>query len=145
VAFLILAGLLFAIVGFRFLNPAITPVMISEKLRGTTFARHWVPLANISPNLPLVVIASEDGRFCDHWGVDWSAVKEAVEAADDFSDFRGARRRQAVPPQPSPAQSGKTPAATPSPGVARFFTLMTTPVALPHLDGSHRAMGEHTA
>ena len=64
--------------------------MISEKLRGITFARHWVPLANISPNLPLAVIASEDGRFCDHWGVDWSAVKEAVEAADDFSDFRGA-------------------------------------------------------
>jgi monofunctional biosynthetic peptidoglycan transglycosylase len=90
VAFLILAGLLFAIVGFRFLNPAITPVMISEKLRGTTFARHWVPLANISPNLPLAVIASEDGRFCNHWGVDWSAVKEAVEAADDLSDFRGA-------------------------------------------------------
>ena len=90
VAFLILAGLLFAIFVFRFLNTTITPVMISEKLRGTTFARHWVPLANISPNLPLAVIASEDGRFCDHWGVDWSAVKEAVEAADDFSDFRGA-------------------------------------------------------
>jgi hypothetical protein len=49
VAFLILAGLLFAIVVFRFLNTAITPVMISEMLRGTTFARHWVPLANISP------------------------------------------------------------------------------------------------
>jgi Transglycosylase len=80
VAFLILAGLLFAIVVFRFLNPAITPVMISEKLRGITFARHWVPLANISPNLPLAVIASEDGRFCDHWGVDWSAVKEAIFA-----------------------------------------------------------------
>jgi monofunctional glycosyltransferase len=36
------------------------------------------------------VIASEDGRFCNHWGVDWSAVKEAVDAADDLSDFRGA-------------------------------------------------------
>jgi monofunctional biosynthetic peptidoglycan transglycosylase len=88
-AFAMLAGLV-AIFVFRFLNPAITPVMISEKLRGTTFAGHWVPLANISPNLPLAVIASEDGRFCDHWGVDWSAVKEAVETSDDFRDFRGA-------------------------------------------------------
>lgn len=62
VAFLILVGLLLAIVVFRFLTPPITPAMISEKLRGTTFARHWVPLANISPSLPLAVIASEDGR-----------------------------------------------------------------------------------
>jgi monofunctional glycosyltransferase len=86
----ILFFLVLAIVVFRLLNPPITPVMISEKLRGTTFARHWVPLANISPNLPLAVMASEDGRFCDHRGVDWSAVKEAIGAANDFSDFRGA-------------------------------------------------------
>ena len=60
--------------------------MIAEKLKGYTFRRHWVPLDDISPSLPLAVIASEDGRFCVHWGVDWGAVREAL----DDGGFRGA-------------------------------------------------------
>ena len=26
------------------------------------------------------MIASEDGRFCVHWGVDWGAMREAIQA-----------------------------------------------------------------
>ena len=74
----VLAALLLSIVAFRFINPPFTAVMLAEKLKGTTFRRHWVPLEDISRNLPLAVIASEDGRFCVHWGVDWGAVREAV-------------------------------------------------------------------
>ena len=37
------------------------------------------------------MIASEDGRFCNHWGVDWAAVKDAVqEARKRGRGFRGA-------------------------------------------------------
>jgi monofunctional glycosyltransferase len=74
-----LALLLLSIVLFRFVNPPITTVMLADKLRGTTLYRQWVPLEDISPNLPLAVIASEDGRFCVHWGVDWGAMREAIE------------------------------------------------------------------
>src|SRR6476619_3607311 len=63
-----------------FINPPFTPVMVGEKLRGYTLRREWVPLQDISPNLPLAVIASEDGRFCLHWGVDWGAMREAIQA-----------------------------------------------------------------
>jgi monofunctional glycosyltransferase len=81
---------LLSIVAFRFINPPFTPLMVAEKLRGYTLRREWVPLKDISPNLPLAVIASEDGRFCQHWGVDWGAVKDAIKEGDGLADFRGA-------------------------------------------------------
>ncbi len=75
-----LALLLLSIIVYRFVDPPITTVMLADKLRGTTLHQQWVPLEDISPNLPLAVIASEDGRFCVHWGVDLGALREAIEA-----------------------------------------------------------------
>lgn len=90
-ALLIVAGALFAsIVVFRFVNPPMTLVMAVEKLKGVTLRRQWVPLEKISPNLRLAVVSSEDGRFCAHWGVDWSAVRDAVKAARSLKGVRGA-------------------------------------------------------
>jgi monofunctional glycosyltransferase len=64
--------------------------MAIDKLKGGTVRQRWVPLEDMSRQLPLAVIASEDGRFCLHWGVDWSAVREAIKEGDGFADFRGA-------------------------------------------------------
>ena len=52
--------------------------------------RQWVPLEKISPNLQLAVIASEDGNFCDHRGVDWGAVREVINKAKSLKAVRGA-------------------------------------------------------
>jgi monofunctional glycosyltransferase len=91
VVLLLVAGLLLSVIAFRFVNPPITPVMIAEKLRGTTLEHRWMPLHDMSRELPLAVIASEDGRFCLHWGVDWGAVKDAMEEAKRrHGSFRGA-------------------------------------------------------
>jgi monofunctional glycosyltransferase len=84
------ALVLLSIVVFRFVNPPITPVMLVEKLKGNTLRRDWVPLQDISPQLPMAVIASEDGRFCSHWGVDWGAVREAVKEGGGLDGLRGA-------------------------------------------------------
>jgi len=70
--------------------PPVTSMMVAEKLRGTKQRSAWVPLANISRDLPLAVIASEDGRFCDHWGVDWAAVRDAIQERGLAGGFRGA-------------------------------------------------------
>jgi monofunctional biosynthetic peptidoglycan transglycosylase len=64
--------------------------MVVERLKGNTLRRDWVKLEDISPQLPLAVIASEDGRFCVHWGVDWGAVREAVKEGGGLSGLRGA-------------------------------------------------------
>jgi monofunctional glycosyltransferase len=87
----IMLGLFLSVIAFRFVNPPITPVMVAEKLRGTTLKYRFVPFGSIARDLPLAVIASEDGRFCNHWGVDWAAVKDAVqEARKRGRGFRGA-------------------------------------------------------
>jgi monofunctional glycosyltransferase len=86
----IAAIIVLSIVVFRFINPPITPVMAVEKLRGHTLRHQWLPLDAMSPHLPLAAIASEDGRFCAHWGVDWSAVNEAIKEGGGFGAFRGA-------------------------------------------------------
>ena len=86
----IAAVILLSIIAFRFINPPITPVMAMEKLRGHTLRHEWLPLRDMSPQLPLAAIASEDGRFCAHWGVDWSAVNEAIKEGGGFGAFRGA-------------------------------------------------------
>lgn len=75
---------------FRFLNPPITPLMVAKWVRGYTLDHPWVPLDNISPNLPLAVITSEDGQFCSHWGVDLGAVREAIDEARRRGRYRGA-------------------------------------------------------
>jgi monofunctional glycosyltransferase len=91
VALILLASLVFLIVAFRFVNPLTTTVMVAERLHGTRVQRDWVPLEDISGELPLAVIASEDGRFCAHWGVDWGAVKDALhEVGQRGGEVRGA-------------------------------------------------------
>jgi monofunctional biosynthetic peptidoglycan transglycosylase len=64
--------------------------MVGKWLSGYGLRQTWVPMADISPNLPLAVIASEDGQFCEHWGVDWAAAKEAFEEAVERGRIRGA-------------------------------------------------------
>lgn len=47
----------------------------------TPFVRHnWVSLAAIPPQMQLAVIASEDQRFAEHWGIDMAATEAAIRA-----------------------------------------------------------------
>jgi monofunctional biosynthetic peptidoglycan transglycosylase len=68
---------------YRFANPPGSTLMALDALSGYRTSQRWVPLSAISPNLVRAVIAAEDGRFCSHWGIDWSAVGEAIERAGD--------------------------------------------------------------
>jgi len=70
---------------FKWLNPPITPLMIKrmveQKLNGEKikWQFQWVSLENISPNLQLAVICSEDQKFLEHYGFDWEAIQKAIE------------------------------------------------------------------
>lgn len=47
----------------------------------TPFVRHdWVSLGEIPRHMQLAVIASEDQRFAEHWGIDVQATEAAIEA-----------------------------------------------------------------
>jgi monofunctional biosynthetic peptidoglycan transglycosylase len=39
--------------------------------------REWTSIEKISDNVILAVIAAEDGRFMEHCGIDWDAIKKA--------------------------------------------------------------------
>jgi monofunctional biosynthetic peptidoglycan transglycosylase len=73
---------------YAVVNPVST-VMLWRYLRGAKVDRRYVPIARISPAVPLAVIIAEDGRFCSHHGVDFTQIREALSEADDLEDMRG--------------------------------------------------------
>ncbi|UUM33145.1 monofunctional biosynthetic peptidoglycan transglycosylase [Vibrio japonicus] len=50
----------------------------------------WVPLSEISPSLPLAVMASEDQRFPHHWGIDVNALASVIKNSGQEGPNRGA-------------------------------------------------------
>lgn len=53
--------------------------------------RHdWVPMEEISANLQLAVVASEDQNFMNHSGFDYEAIKKAIEENKTRRRARGA-------------------------------------------------------
>lgn len=70
--------------------PPVSTLMLGRWLTLEPVARDYVELERISPHLPLAVMTSEDGRFCEHGGVDWDMLRAVVEAADEDGPSRGA-------------------------------------------------------
>ncbi len=64
---------------YRFVNPPFSSLMAAQWLGGTEIRQDWVPLESISPNLIHAVVVSEDGRFCEHWGIDFVEIVEALK------------------------------------------------------------------
>lgn len=76
----LVAIVLTLLVVYRWVNPPASTLMLGQRLSGTSIERTWVPLERISPYLIKAVILSEDGAFCRHRGVDWSAIRQAIES-----------------------------------------------------------------
>jgi monofunctional glycosyltransferase len=67
----------------------VSTTMLSRRLSGLRVERQILPIARVSPALPLVVIIAEDGRFCSHHGIDLTEIREAIAEADDIDEMRG--------------------------------------------------------
>jgi monofunctional biosynthetic peptidoglycan transglycosylase len=78
------------IVVYRFAMPAWTPTMALSALMGEPVTQRWVGLDRISPLLIRAVIASEDGQFCTHRGIDFGELQAAIEEARSGASPRGA-------------------------------------------------------
>ncbi len=70
---------------FRFVPIPFTPLMITrcveQKMDGKAMKldKDWVPLEEISPNLQLAVVCSEDQQFLNHFGFDFDAIEKAYK------------------------------------------------------------------
>jgi monofunctional biosynthetic peptidoglycan transglycosylase len=73
---------------YRVVDPVST-LMLARWVLGKRVDRTYVPLERIAPVLARSVIASEDGRFCSHHGVDWVELQAALDDADDITEARG--------------------------------------------------------
>ena len=80
---------------FRFVPVPFTPLMIircvEQKSDGKPLklSKSWKPLDDISPNLALAVVCSEDQNFLLHYGFDFKALKEAMLNNEKHKRIRG--------------------------------------------------------
>src|SRR5258708_32417852 len=63
--------------------------MAARWITGAPVSRQGVDLASMSPALPRSVVASEDAKFCSHHGIDWNALRDAIDDAEDGEVARG--------------------------------------------------------
>lgn len=70
---------------FRFIPVPVTPLMIircTEQVfsgEAPKLKKDWVPLKDMSSNLVLAVISSEDQKFAEHFGFDFEAIEKVAK------------------------------------------------------------------
>jgi len=70
---------------FRFIPVPITPLMVircvEQVFDGETpkLSKDWIPMKEMSPNLILAVISSEDQKFAEHFGFDFEAIEKVAK------------------------------------------------------------------
>ena len=67
----------------------VSALMAWRWVTGAPVSRQWIDFNAISPALPRSVVGSEDAKFCSHRGVDWSALQDAIDDAEDGEPARG--------------------------------------------------------
>ena len=81
----------------RFISPWTSAVMMERRLgalvhgeHGFRLRQHWVPWSEISPYVPLAMVAGEDQKFPFHHGFDLDSIQDALDDADEGRRLRGA-------------------------------------------------------
>ena len=68
----------------------VSTLMLWRRLSGAPVSRQWIDLAAMSPSLPRSVVGAEDAHFCKHHGIDFGALREAINDAQEGEGMRGA-------------------------------------------------------
>lgn len=85
----------FSILLLRWVNPPITAFTLQENWEDLGKERYnlretWVQNEELPDHLKLALIASEDQRFYEHWGLDLAAIEDAMEEKEQSGRVRGA-------------------------------------------------------
>lgn len=80
-----------AVVVYKWMPVYITPLMITRSIENDDEMQHkWVPIEEISENMALAVVSSEDNLFMSHLGFDFDQIQKAIEEAEKTGRQRGA-------------------------------------------------------
>jgi monofunctional biosynthetic peptidoglycan transglycosylase len=74
------ASTILVVILYRWINPPLTFLQLSERMScpdGCEYHHEWVDGDQISLNMKLAVVASEDNNFMKHDGFDWGAIEKA--------------------------------------------------------------------
>ena len=72
----------------KWINPPITITQLGSVLSGYGLQRDYVSFNEMSPNIKLAVIASEDQLFPEHNGFDLKAIEKAIKFNEKHQDRR---------------------------------------------------------
>jgi monofunctional biosynthetic peptidoglycan transglycosylase len=89
VVLLVLLVLPYALVPLYRVGHPVSTLMLGRWFTGQNVTRQWLDFAEIAPALPLTAIVAEDAKFCSHRGIDWDALQEVIEDAQDGEPARG--------------------------------------------------------
>lgn len=94
---LFLAVTVVQVATLRFIDPPVSAFMVSRQLEawgegdwGFRIAYDWRDLDEISPHVPLAMVASEDQNFAEHFGFDIKAIEKARKNNARGRKVRGA-------------------------------------------------------
>ncbi len=65
---------------YKLINPPATFYITQERWRLGSVDQSWVSMDDIAPVMGRSVVASEDANFCEHWGFDMVAIRQAIDA-----------------------------------------------------------------
>ena len=83
VAFFVLS--IISTILFRFIPVPVTPLMLIRCVeqvadgKAPKLKKYWIPMKEMSPNLVLAVISSEDQKFAEHFGFDFEAIEKVAK------------------------------------------------------------------
>jgi monofunctional biosynthetic peptidoglycan transglycosylase len=86
---LVVLALPYLVAPFYRAGHPVSALMAWRWLKGAPVVRQWVDFGAISPSLPRSVVGAEDAKFCSHHGVDWDALHEVIDDAEDGEPARG--------------------------------------------------------
>lgn len=85
-----------SVIVFRFVPIPMTPTMIYHVFiqaidddRDMYLSKDWESMENISPNMQLAVVSSEDQQFFTHYGFDFVAIKKAMRNNERGRKLKG--------------------------------------------------------
>ena len=84
------------VMALRFIDPPFSSFMMIRQMQAWTrgdfsfhIAHDWRDLDQMSPNVPVALIAAEDQRFADHAGFDMKAIEKARNSNERGKRIRG--------------------------------------------------------
>lgn len=79
-----------AVLALRWLPPPTTAFMLLDPIPRARLAFFWTDWEQISPSVPVAVMASEDQKFPTHFGFDIDSIRDAIDDRRDGDQLRGA-------------------------------------------------------